>query len=72
MFVVVCNAGYYNSGSDCLMCTGNNIKTRAGNETDCDADPACDGVMTVANQNHTACGMSHFRYIIVLQTLAVI
>ena len=60
MFVVVCNAGYYMSRSDCLMCTENKIKMTAGNETNCDADNACAGV-TVANQNHTACGMPYFQ-----------
>ena len=38
------------------MCADNNIKSLAGNEPDCNVDPACDGVETVPNQNHTTCG----------------
>ena len=38
------------------MCTGNTIKTEAGNAADCNIDAACDGVMTVPNTNHTYCG----------------
>ena len=32
------------------------IKTTAGNATNCEADPACDGVKTVSTVEHTACG----------------
>ena len=55
-----------------VLCTGNTIKTVAG-DTPCDT--ACDGVRTVANQNHTACGASftfccqkdfHFRLLTLL------
>ena len=56
--VKVCSAGYYLSGSDCLMCTGNTIKTTAGNTANCDADPAYSGIIDIPNANHTACGKS--------------
>ena len=52
----VCNAGYYKSGSSCEQCTGNKIKTTAGDATNCDADEPCDGVGEVPNANHTTCG----------------
>ena len=38
------------------MCTGNKIKTSAGDAPDCDANAACDGVSEVPNADHTACG----------------
>ena len=41
-----------------MMCAGNTIKTTAGNVANCDADDACDGMTTVPNENHTACGTS--------------
>ena len=56
VLVSVCSAGYYRDGSRCLLCPENNIKTLAGNEPHCDADPLCDGITTVPNENHTACG----------------
>ena len=56
VLILVCNAGYYRDGSACLLCTDNNIKMLAGNEPHCDTDPPCDGVSTVSNENHTACG----------------
>ena len=56
IFVSVCNAGYYRDGSACLLCTDDKIKTLAGNEPHCDTDQPCDGVSTVSNENHTACG----------------
>ena len=40
------------------MCTGNKIKTLNENAINCDADEPCDGVKTVPNNEHTACGMS--------------
>ena len=54
--ITECKAGYFLYGSECVMCTGNTIKTEAGNATDCDTDAACDGVMTVPNRDHTHCG----------------
>ena len=56
LYIAVCNAGYYRSRSDCFLCPGNTIKTRAGNAWTCSLDPACDGVKTVPIQNYTACG----------------
>ena len=37
------------------MCTGNMVKTSAGNHA---CDTTCDGVRTVPNEHHTACGES--------------
>ena len=59
-FSLVCNAGYYKSGSSCELCAGNKIKTSVGDAADCDADAACDGVNEVSNANHTACGKSFY------------
>ena len=42
--------------SRCEMCTGNTVKSKPGNAEDCDEDTPCDGVATVPNTNHTACG----------------
>ena len=39
-----------------MICNDNTIKTLPGNERHCDADDPCDGVTTVPNKNHTACG----------------
>ena len=39
------------------MCTGNIIKTSAGNTT---CDEKCGGVETVPNDEHTACGKFKF------------
>ena len=44
----------------CIKCTGNTIKSTAGNAENCEADSACDGMTTVPNENHTACGKSSF------------
>ena len=55
-FFVVCHAGHYRIGSQCLLCNGNTIKTTKGNALNCDEDPTCDGVSTVPNENHTTCG----------------
>ena len=52
----VCKAGYFKSGSSCLPCTGNEIKSTPGDTTDCTADPPCDGTTKVPNDDHTACG----------------
>ena len=38
------------------MCTGNTIKREAADADNCDADVPCDGVITVPNAGHTACG----------------
>ena len=38
------------------MCTGNMIKTMAGDAPHCDADAACDEKRKVPNAGHTACG----------------
>ena len=38
------------------MCTGNTIKRETGDADNCDADVPCDGVITVPNAGHTACG----------------
>ena len=57
-YVVVCHAGYFYEGPGCTLCIGNTIKTTAGNAANCEADPACDGVMTVPTDDHTGCGMS--------------
>ena len=54
--VKVCSAGYHRSGGSCVMCTGNTIKREAGDADNCDADVPCDGVITVPNAGHTACG----------------
>ena len=42
------------------MCTGNTIKKTSGNAYNCDADAACDGMITMPNDNHTACSKSFF------------
>ena len=56
--LAVCKAGYYRSESLCITCTGNTIKTTAGNAANCNVDDACDGMTTAPNENHTACGTS--------------
>ena len=55
-FVVDCNAGYYKNGSDCVLCTGNTIKSMTGDAADCNNDTACDATTKVPNSGHTACG----------------
>ena len=55
-FIVVCNAGYHKNGSDCELCTGNNIKSMRGDATDCNTDTACDGRTKVPNSGHSVCG----------------
>ena len=54
---VVCHPGYFHSGSDCIMCSGNKIKILAGNAPNCDADLPCDGLTNVPNAQHTDCGL---------------
>ena len=54
-----CEAGYYKTNTTpprCEMCTGNTIKTTVGDAGNCDADQPCDGIKTIPNNNHTACG----------------
>ena len=43
------------------MCIGNAIKTTRNNATNCDEDTPCDGVTTVPNENHTACGKYYVK-----------
>ena len=59
LMVSECGAGYYKNSMTpprCEMCTANTIKTTVGDATDCDADPPCDGIKTIPNDKHTACG----------------
>ena len=51
-----CDAGYYKDGDDCVLCTGNTIKPNSGDDPDCPT--SCDGIMKVANDEHTACSKS--------------
>ena len=73
-FCLVCNAGYHKNGDACVMCTGNEIKSAAGDATDCSADTACDGSSHVPNPGHTACGKIVFlgcaRFAEILQNLS--
>ena len=55
MKISVCNAGYYKDGDDCVMCTGNTVKS-VGNDTSCPT--TCDGMTKIPNAGHTACGNS--------------
>ena len=54
-FLQVCNAGYFYNGVGCIKCTGNTGKTSAGKYG---CDTTCDGVRTIPNEDHTACGES--------------
>ena len=56
IFLSECNVGHYKNGDSCDLCPGNTIKTMVGDAMDCNYDAACDGVMTVPNDAHTACG----------------
>ena len=58
-FYAVCGPGYYVNDSDCIMCTGNAIKTTKNNATKCEA--ACDGQTIVPNENHTHCGKYYMK-----------
>ena len=60
IFTVVCNAGYFQSESECVMCTERKIKKTKGNATDCDVDAPCNGVSKVSNTEHTACGKLNY------------
>ena len=55
MFDLVCAAGYYRNGN-CMICTGNTIKSTAGDVEHCNDDAHCDGMTTVPNTDHTECG----------------
>ena len=46
-------AGYFHDGVGCTLCKGHTVKTSAGNHA---CDTTCDGVRTVHNKDHTACG----------------
>ena len=39
------------------MCSGNSIKAKAGDSTDCGTDPPCDGFRGVPNDQHSECGL---------------
>ena len=53
---VECSAGHFKNGGSCVLCPGNKIKSFPGDDTDCNTDSACDGIITVPNLGHTACG----------------
>ena len=58
IYFLECNAGYYGSANTtCTQCLGNTVKTSQGDSSDCDTDLVCDGLITVPNVNHSACGM---------------
>ena len=61
-YLVVCHAGYFYEGPGCTLCTGNTIKTTAGNAANCDADQPCDGMKTVPTEDHTGCGTSSWIF----------
>ena len=50
----MCGAGYFKDGDDCVMCTGNTVKSTVGNDTSCPT--TCDGIIIVPNSGYTACG----------------
>ena len=58
LFFPVCSPGYFKDGDVCSPCTGDTVKTSAGNATSCDT--TCDGIATVANADNTGCGMAYF------------
>ena len=62
VLAVVCNAGYFQSENDCVMCAGRKIKKTKGNATDCDVDAPCNGVSRVPNTEHTACGKFNYFF----------
>ena len=49
------------------MCTGNEIKSTPGDATNCSADPPCDGITSVPNAEHSACGES--RLIVIFRRI---
>ena len=57
VIIVVCNAGYYKTGSSCELCTGNKIKSMTGDAAECNGDTPCDGVTEVPDAGHSACGI---------------
>ena len=56
--ISVCNVGHYRNGSMCEKCTGNEIKSTPGDDTNCSVDAPCDGITYVPNAEHSACGQS--------------
>ena len=51
---VVCNAGYFGTGSDsCMLCTGNMTKPEVGDAATC--DQVCDPESSVPNDLRTMC-----------------
>ena len=54
-YLSVCNAGHYRTGESCVLCPGDAIKPTVGDAVNC--SNTCDEMMTVANDNHTDCGM---------------
>ena len=65
-FNLVCNAGYYKTGSSCELCTGNKIKSMRGDSADCTTDTTCDGTTKVPNLGHTACGNPNVIFFILV------
>ena len=55
--ISVLYVGHHKNGNDCEMCTGNTIKSKIGDASDCSADTPCDGVTEVPDANHTHCGL---------------
>ena len=53
---LVCNAGYYKDGDECVMCPENTVKSTEGDDTSCPT--VCDGVTKVPNSGHSDCGKS--------------
>ena len=62
LLIQECNAGNYKSGNSCLMCTANTIKSTSGDTVNCLANPPCNGVGKIPDQNHTKCGGKIFFY----------
>ena len=56
LLFVECSAGHFNNDGSCVLCPGNTIKSSPGDDADCNVDSACDGIITVPNLGHTACG----------------
>ena len=49
-----CVAGYFGSGTNCTLCTGNTIKPDKGDAEECPDE--CDASSTQPNDGHTDCG----------------
>ena len=56
--ISVCNFGHHRNGSKCEICAGNEIKSTPGDANNCSADAPCDGITSVPNDDHSACGKS--------------